>query len=163
MERNQEKQTGESKTVEGDFLPIPIRGGGDTVVIHLRSPSVEAADADDANWLLAEIQIAVSAFTGKYPANLRREDFVRFHQSLAAMLEIVSGKAVFATMEGQLRLEIEMTRRGTATVSGEAVAQDAPRVALEFSFESDQSYLQETLAAVRSAVQGFPVKASTTH
>jgi hypothetical protein len=144
-----------------DSLVIPVRGGGDSVVIRVRRPSAEPADADDANWLSAEIEIAVSAFTGKYPANLRREDFVRFKELLAAMPETVSGKAVFATMEGQLRLEIEMTRRGTATVSGEAVAQDAPRVALGFSFESDQSYLQETLAAVRSAVQSFPVKAST--
>lgn len=139
---------------------IPIKGNEGIVSIHISGYSnPRATDSDDANWLSAEIEIAVGCFTGKYPASPTTQDFSRFQESLELVLETLSGKALFSTMEGWLQLQIDMTRRGTATVSGEAVALQAPRIALEFSFESDQSYLQETLRAVRLAVQNFPVAA----
>jgi hypothetical protein len=139
---------------------ISIKGNGGTVSIHIAGySSADATDSHDANWLSAEIEIAAGCFTGRYPANLTTQDFVRFQESLGNMLETLNGKALFSTMEGWLRLEIDMTRRGSAMVSGEAIAEQAPKVALRFSFESDQSYLQETLTAVRSAVQNFPVRA----
>jgi hypothetical protein len=141
-----------------NLISLKGENGGEVSISLIDYSNAAATESDDANWLFAEISISAGCFTGSYPANLTTYDFHRFQDSLKQLLAKMCGKVVFSTMEGWLRLEIEMTQRGSATISGEAIAEQAPQISLRFSFESDQSYLQKTLFDVRSAVRNFPIK-----
>ena len=74
------------------------------------------------------------------------------------MLRILHGKITFQTDEEGLSFEIEMSARGTAKVVGFAKADGESKATLQFSFETDQSYLAETKRALTEMVKHFPVQ-----
>ena len=89
------------------------------------------------------------------------DDFVRFLGDLDEAVRSLKGTAVFATLESGLKLEIKFKAAGRADVFGSVQSQRSvvpSRTQLDFSFESDQSFLSHTVEALRSVVQEFPVR-----
>lgn len=141
------------------MISVPIKGNGGSISIDVLGYENAAASNDsDANWLRSKIKVAAGPFSGETDAALTTQDFVYFERELAEVLRTLKGKATFQTDEDALRFEVEMSSRGTATVSGAAKAGGGLQASLRFSFETDQSYLAQTKRALAEVTENFPIQ-----
>jgi hypothetical protein len=88
-------------------------------------------------------------------------DFVLFYRELDEALRSLKGTAAFSTAEAGLKFEVAFKSAGHADVSGIVQSQLSVvprRTKLDFSFESDQSFLSSTLDGLRAVIQQFPVR-----
>jgi len=136
-----------------------IKGYNGSVEIEVsRYERPEAKDPSDANWLSTTVDVRVGPFTGHYAATLTTYDFAAFRTELEALLAGKIVKAVFAGDEGWLRLEITIGPCGSGKVNGEASCNQGVKSKLSFSFETDQTFMAETLRSLMIIVKTFPVK-----
>jgi hypothetical protein len=138
---------------------VSINGNGASIAIEVlgyERPS--AQDVSDANWLKCRVSTNLGQFIGNYDASFTTSDFTRFRDELRSVLTTMNGAAAFVTDEEALNCTIQLMRVGTAVVKGRAQAQGHVTAVLSFSFESDQSFLAETLLGLESVVQKFPLK-----
>lgn len=136
-----------------------IKGYGAHVIINVMCyENKNAVNPSDANWLTSVVDIDVGSFRGHYTAALTTHDFSSFKNELDALLEGGKPEAVFSTDEGWLQLEIKIDSRGVAKIMGIASANNVPPSNLQFSFETDQASLRETLNSTAEIVGSFPVK-----
>jgi hypothetical protein len=139
-----------------------IRGGGSEVKISVLGYERESAvENSDANWLKARIAIRVGPFYADYEAALTTHDFAEFTEHLARIVADLEGQASFRTDEEWLSLEVELNKRGAATVQGIARVHGSPSASLSIRFNTDQSYLSQALAECRQIVRNFPVRTAT--
>jgi len=108
--------------------------------------------------LKCRVAINVGQFTGNYDASFTTSDFARFRDGLKTLLTSLSGSASFDTDEETLKCAIEMRKAGTAVIKGVARIRGQTMAALSFSFDSDQSFLVETLHEVEGVVAEYPMK-----
>lgn len=111
----------------------------------------------DGNWLTCEVEVAVGGFTGGVQAELRAEDFFKFHRQLRQLHKSLTGQAKFATMEGWLDVDLKGDGNGHVTVEGEVLDQPGIGNRLNFKLEMDQTYLPTALAGLESIMSAFPV------
>jgi hypothetical protein len=138
---------------------IQIKGHDGSVSIEVsRFERPNAIDHSDANWLSSTIEVNAGPFNGRYAATLTTHDLVAFSAELEAVLAGKNPKAVFATDEGWLSLEITVNSRGGAQVAGEAVCDRGPKAKLSFSFETDRTCLTKASQSAADIVAAFPVK-----
>lgn len=141
-------------------VEVELAGHGGRVRIEVLGHETDAAEnVHDANWLRCRVEVRVRGFEGHVDASFTTQDFAEFSQSLGAMVADLTGEATFETLEEALRLEVEINAR-TGSVSVTGVLQDvgAETTSLEFSFESDQSFLGSTVAALNEVTRRFPVR-----
>jgi len=120
-----------------------------------------ATDEDDANWLKAKCSVFVGEFTCVLQISPVTHDFVRFLRQLEEAVRQMKGTAAFATLEGELAVEIKFESAGQADVFGRARSQTSlvpDQTALSFSFETDQSFLTQTVRELTAIVAQFPVR-----
>jgi len=89
------------------------------------------------------------------------DNFVRFLDDLTEALRSLRGTAVFVTLESGLKLEITLKAAGHADVFGTIQSQLSvvpSRTRLDFSFETDQSFLSQTVEGLRAVIRQFPVR-----
>lgn len=117
-----------------------------------------AQDVSDANWLDCRVSITIGdAFQGQFAASFTTSDFVRFREELSTALTELNGTATFVTDEDALRVGVELSKTGRAAVEG--IAQTfSPDASLSFSFETDQTFLNQTLQQLNAVVDHFPIK-----
>ena len=141
-------------------LKIEIGGqGGHLMVEVLGYENPFAQDTSDANWLNCQVLIRIGEhFRADFPASFATSDFVRFREELTTVLTKVDGTASFLTDEDALSFSIEMSRTGGAVVGGVAQNYGQPQASLSFSFETDQTFLTQTLHHLVTVVTHFPVK-----
>jgi hypothetical protein len=63
------------------------------------------------------------------------------------------------TIEGRIGIVVEISARGTASVSGSFSYHSGPETTLSFKFETDQSYLARTLRELNRVLEIFPDRA----
>lgn len=132
-------------------------GFGVTLVVQgYMAPS--RTNSPDDNWLNATVGVQGGAFTGSFDTLLVTHDFVDFAKNLARVLEAGSGQASFTTIEGGILIEISLTDRGTGKVRATATKNSGPRATLEIHFETDRTYLIETLSECRKILVAYPVR-----
>lgn len=140
-----------------------IRGDGNVVKITVLGYERETAiDISDANWLRSRITVCVGPFSADYEAALTTHDFAEFTEHLARIVTSLEGKASFRTDEDWLSLDVELNKRGAATVQGIAKVHGNPSASLAVRFDTDQTYLSQTLAECREILRVFPVRVSPT-
>ena len=138
---------------------MSIKGIGGSIEIKLFGyENANSDNSSDANWLKSKIKISSGPFQGEFDATLTTSDFSCFEQELIQVLSNLNGKARFQTDEDWLSFDVEIGFLGTAVVQGTAKANDGSRTNLVFSFETDQSYLQQTMRALSDITQTFPVQ-----
>lgn len=143
------------------MISVPIEGTGGSISIEvLGYENAAASNESDANWLKSRIKVVAGPFSGEFDAALTTQDFVYFERELNELLRSLQGKATFQTDEEWLRFEVVMGSRGTCTVSGAAKTSSGSQASLRFAFESDQSWLAETMRALAEVVENFPVRQS---
>lgn len=139
-----------------------IRVAGHRAIIAIEVLSYErpeVMDPDDANWLKCGVSVKAGPFTGAFPCTLTTRDLATLTERLKTALGVPSGKVAFRTTESDISLEILFDNRGTAVVLGSVEPQVSPEASLHFRFETDQSYLTQTLRQLESVLRRFPVKA----
>ena len=141
---------------------VAIRGDGGQIQIEVlnyeRSKSTEGSDA---SWLSCRCSVTVREFSCGVSLSLMTDDFVRFLDDLNEALRSLRGTAVFITLESGLKLEITFKAAGHADVFGTVQSQLSvvpSRTILDFSFETDQSFLSQTVEGLRAVIQQFPVR-----
>lgn len=136
-----------------------LKGEGAELAIHVAS--YERPDADnqsDANWLHCKVTGAFGRFSGSGEYSIITSELAEFEDSLRAGIEGRSPKVSFSTTEEGFGWDIEFNSRGQATVSGFLKSPGNPKAKLSFSFQSDQSYLQQTLSDLIGVNQQFPIR-----
>lgn len=143
------------------MITIPIKGEGGGVMIEVAGyGQAEADNHSDTNWLVGEIDVSAGPFRGRLDANFTTHEFAALDRDLAKALNALTGKVAFAPDYGSiLRLTVEMTSLGHATVTGSLRHQTEFSASLDFEFATDQTYLAETRTALATLVKEFPVKA----
>jgi hypothetical protein len=142
---------------------IAIRGdGGQQIQIEvLNYERPKSTEGSDANWLSCSCGVTVREFSCDINLSLMADDFVRFLDDLNEALHSLRGTAVFITLESGLKLEITFKAAGHADVFGTVQSQLSvvpTRTRLDFSFETDQSFLSQTIEGLRAVIQQFPVR-----
>ncbi len=127
------------------------------IVRPTRREYPDAQDFDDGNWVYATVEIAAGAFRGSYEAMLRTEEFVRFRDELQPLYERLSGRAVFETMEGWLRIEIDGDGKGHFHATCEAVDQPGVGNRLAFKICFDQTELPAIVRGLDGVCAALPV------
>jgi hypothetical protein len=144
---------------------VEIRGHGGQVQIEvLNYERPKSTEGSDTNWLVCRCGVTVREFSCDVSLSLTTDDFVRFRGDLDVALRSLKGTAVFATPEEGLKVEIKFKTAGHADVSGTVQSQlsGVPRrTMLEFSFESDQSFLSHTVEGLRAVIRQYPVRGET--
>ena len=130
--------------------------GGFTIEIHgYERPG--AGDQDDANWLKCELSIKAGPFSGKFKCAFTTYDIIALAERLRSALA-ASGTVIFQSTEGDIDLDIALDKRGGAVIKGRANARGLPETSLQFRFDSDQSYLAQTLGQVDAVLRRFPAQ-----
>ena len=142
---------------------ITVAIGNETVTIVievLRYENSMAGDPSDANWLSCCVDIQVPPFQGRFNSALTTRDFLRFRHDLEIAMARMEGKASLTAEEGGICVEIDLSTTGRANVLGYSKTLGVAKVHLTFGFETDQSFLQNTLRALNEVVQHFPLRPS---
>jgi hypothetical protein len=143
---------------------VVIRGDGGKVQIEvLNYERPNATEGSDANWLACKCGVTVREFSCDVSLSLVTDDFVRFLGDLDQAQRSLKGTAVFASLESGLTLEIKFKAAGHADVLGTVQSQLSvvpSRTKLDFSFESDQSFLSHSVEELRAVIQQFPVRSA---
>lgn len=138
---------------------IEIAGHGGSIKVEaLRYENPSAKDLSDANWLSCNVQARIGSFSGNFSGSFTTNDFVQFRDELRGLLSRKSDTASFLTDEEQLRIKLEVGRTGTVQIEGSAQTYGMPQASLSFSFESDMSFLDQTLRDLEKLIRSFPVK-----
>ena len=133
---------------------------------HMASIEIEVIDYEnrlatnesDADWLRCEVALNLGAVRGNLRTSFLVEDFECLTCELQRVLNSCNGEATFDTIENTLVFSITLDRRGKGKVTGEANYLGPPSSTLKFTFETDQSYLQETEKALSQVMANFPRK-----
>jgi hypothetical protein len=143
---------------------VQIRGDGNVIQIEVFGyERLDATDEYDANWLRARCSITIAEFSAVLSLALVTHDVGRFAHELEQAVQLLKGTASFSTPEAGLAVEIKFTTAGHAEILGSARSQRScvPDVSvLSFSFETDQSFLAQTVRELKAIVSRFPVRNS---
>jgi hypothetical protein len=116
-----------------------------------------AGDQDDANWLKCELSIKAGPFGGTFKCAFTTYDIIALAERLRGALA-ASGTVSFQNTEGDLDLDIALDKRGGTVIKGRANARGLQEISLQFRFDSDQSYLTQTLGQLDTVLRRFPAK-----
>jgi hypothetical protein len=103
----------------------------------------------DANWLRTRVQFDAGGCALRIEAALTTQDVKYFLDELEGVLSSLEGSASLTTDEESIGLRVKVTKTGVAQVSGELKELGTAKVKVGFEFESDQSYLGQTLTELR--------------
>jgi len=141
---------------------MEIRGHGGNIKIDVQSyERPETSDEDDANWLVAKCEIVVREFSCVLGLSLVTREFTQFLAELEEAVGSLKGTATFRTLEEGLQIEVRFNHAGHADVVGHARSQMSPvpeQTVLSFSFETDQSFLAQTVRELKGIVTQFPIR-----
>ena len=114
---------------------------------------LELGDAGD-DWLscTATAEFLTGRFRAVVDSDLELSDLERFANDLGVLLDRLDGEARLEHIEGQFAAIVRL-RRGRGTITGFVREHIGPN--LEYELDTDQSYLQETLGDVRTALERF--------
>jgi hypothetical protein len=126
-------------------------------ITPLRRTHPKCVDYWDGNWVDSSIEVSVGAFTGKYTACLRTDEFKMFRLGIDPLYESWKGTASFASMEGWV--DIQVAGDGLGHFQARCVLMDAAGVGntLKFDLHFDQTELLILLKSLMRIEESFPV------
>ena len=128
---------------------MEIRGHSGHVQVEVYTYERQGTtDESDANWLVARCNVVVGEFSCALKLSLVTDDFAQFLAQLERAVGSLKGSAIFDTMEDGIRVEIKFNSAGHADVFGQVRSQISlvpEQSVLSFSFETDQSFLAQTV------------------
>jgi hypothetical protein len=140
---------------------IMIAGEGLRLALGVGGYEQEAgSDEWDANWLRGSASIELlrppfASFRGTCSVAWQTTELHAFHEGLRTLLDDLTGVATLATTEDQVELSIRLDG-GNGTITGRVEAH--AMASLEFDAATDQTYLRQTLSALRTVVSEYPFR-----
>lgn len=136
-----------------------IKSESHKIRIDIISRPYENADNIwDLNWLVTDLEIKIPGFTAKYSLYTTTNDFVRFYEELSNLHQSLEGKAEFVTIESGIYLKATIERKtGKLIWNVESQYPQRDGAILEFEFQSDQSYIYETIRELKDIIKQYPV------
>ena len=136
---------------------ISLRGDGAELQLAVAGYERQAvADATDANWLRAHVDVTVAGFAASLEMAMLTEDVERLLGQLSSVLDRGEGTAEFSSLENVLRFTVRLERTGRGFVSGAVRHLDFPQNRLFFAFETDRTFLDHAKTDLRSVTTVFP-------
>lgn len=114
--------------------------------------SPEAASECGYEWLAAQVKIDVGGFRGDVSMSILFSDIVRFKEALEPVYRALCGTAEFTTIEGQLRIMVEVDKTGHVKASGELLDAAGIGNTLRFEIRFDQTLLWHTISEIDKAI-----------
>lgn len=144
-------------------MSLEIRIGGHGACVTMEVFGYEnpfAENISDSNWVSCQVKLKIREreFSVDFPASFTTHDFAQFYGELSIVVERLEGTASFVTDEQALCISVVVHGTGRGEVKGVAQVCDTPQASLNFSFESDQSFLNQTLHDLQAVIEKFPVK-----
>lgn len=138
---------------------LQLRGEGAVLSLLVRGYENDAAvTSSDANWLVCDLAVEMPAFEARLSAAITTHDLECFAAELREALQSMVGRASLTTDEQQVSARIELHRTGRAKVDGELRTIGRPSGTLAFGFDSDQTYLQQSLRDVDRVLAAYPIR-----
>jgi hypothetical protein len=125
-------------------------------VFHYEQES--SGDYYDDNWLAVQIRVAAGGFLGKVDAAILAPELEAFLIQLRVLHESLRGNAEFATVEGQLHLQLSGDGKGHIEMTGIVADQPGIGNTLRFGVNFDQSQLGTSLHELERLVRAFPTR-----
>lgn len=129
-------------------------------VTPLYRPHDQCADFWDGNWVESHVEIRVGAFTGRFRASLRANEFAHFREELARLYSDLTGTAVFSSMEQWLTMKIQGDGLGHFEAECHAMDQAGVGNRLEFRLSFDQTDIPGILKGLDRVNEAFPARGS---
>jgi hypothetical protein len=129
-------------TMNNAVVSVSGRTGKITIEVS-RYERPDAEQPSGKNWLVGKIQVQVGPFLAAYNVRLETYDFADFCSEIEKMLGESSATARFECAEEWLKMSIAVATRGAVTVRGVAKSLDCLGTNLSFSFNSDQSCINQ--------------------
>jgi hypothetical protein len=117
-----------------------------------------AKSIDDANWLQAKLDVMAGPFSGSITLALTSNELELLHRKLSNAIKLLTGNIEFATMEGNLRLQMTFERTGEVLVQGSVTQDEAEENVLQYYFLTDPITLEAVVRDLERLVRQFPVK-----
>jgi hypothetical protein len=112
----------------------------------------------DGNWVDSDIEISIGGFKGKFIANLRTDEYSRFHKQLVNLKSNLYGKASFDSIEHWLSLNISGDGLGHLKVECEAMDDAGIGNTLRFNLEIDQTEIDCITKNIEKILKKFPIR-----
>jgi hypothetical protein len=112
---------------------------------------MEPYDAADDGFVRCEVEVFAAPFRGVVRAEFWAVQLVQFHSDLERMQRELTGRAELTGME-DCHLVIDMAATGRALVTGVIGSIGEQCLRLSFNFDTDQTYLAESLRDFRAAL-----------
>ncbi len=100
-------------------------------------------------------QPPTATFRAKCDVAWQTTELHAFYESLRAVLDELTGTATLTTIEDQVELTLEL-KSGKGTLTGRIEAHAI--ASLEFEAATDQTFLADTLTALRAVVAKYPYR-----
>ena len=114
-------------------------------------------EVKDGNWIDCELEIATGAFSGRFRADLRSDEFLSFSEELAGLSRTLDGTATFSTLDGQITFSLTGDGTGEVRVAGEAIDAAESGNRLQFRFVVDRAQLPVLCESLDHLLSAFPV------
>jgi hypothetical protein len=114
-------------------------------------------DVKDGNWIDCELEIAAGAFSGRFRADLRSDEFQSWSEELQGLSRTLDGTATFSTLDGQIAFSLTGDGTGQVRVTGEAIDAAESGNRLQFRFDVDRMQLPRVCEALVHLLGAFPV------
>ena len=114
--------------------------------------SPEAASECGYEWLAAQVKVDVGGFRGDVSMSILLSDLIRFKEALEPVYRTLCGAAEFTTIEGQLRIMVEIDKAGHVKASGELLDAAGIGNTLRFVIRFDQTFLGHTISEIDKAI-----------
>lgn len=114
-------------------------------------------DHQDSTWIECDLDIAAGAFSGRFHADLRSEEFDVFLQEADALSRSLEGAASLTAGDGGIAIAVTGDGNGPLRVRGEAVDVADAGNRLRFDFAIDQACVPDICQSLRYLLAAYPV------
>lgn len=137
-----------------------LRGTTSSVRVQVAGyENVHAVTGSDANWLQASAALTLPGASARANVSVTAHDLRDFLAQLESAVNGGATTTIFATDEEALGLQVKSTVSGRITISGHLAHRDDTPFHIRFEFESDTSFLRQSVIELRQLQKAFPIRA----
>jgi len=136
------------KGLDGELLKI--------TVVDYSHP--DAVDFWDGNWLACKLILRIKGFNADFIFDLRVDEVESFLVELEQFNLNLKGKANLENMEEVIKLNLSVNKTGMLKWEGRLLYPAGIGSTLEFTYESDQSFLPGLITELKNVLKRYPIK-----
>ena len=128
-----------------------------TEIEVISRPYADADNVWDINWLMCSIKIRIPCFTTNFCTYITCDELKTFYDELRILQEKLQGTACLSTLESGINVEASVDKLGHIGWKIDTQYPEGCGASLNFEFETDQSYLYQTLRELKDIINEYPV------